>query len=591
MAFQPLNPSAAAPKPTPSFVPLSGSVSAAAPKAPVAPNLGQLDAAQVKEGANKIVGAVKTGAARFAASPSVQKGDTIGTAIGKEAAKTGDLLETGLNAAAGGAQAFFAPFTATLQKLLSAAPPGAGKAVAGAVHPATKALSAWAAKNPRAAQDLGSALTVALSGAGDVLPNVDLGQAAKDFSGAISGSLTPKTIDLTSSRVLDAEGDPISSISSKVAEGEKSFSSGPVDAIQLKDGSIMILDGQHRAAEAIASGAKNIDVNFLSKEDAVSKYSGLVGDPSVFESVVDPAFKGSIARASSSIKDTSSDLASAKTGIDSVAKNQEELQSIAQNIMPGATKKAVQQAMSEGRIIKGAEAGLIKGGTADSVAPSADVVKAAQTIQEQIPGAAKMNDQELYTALDTKISDTAKKLSGVMKETPVDESTFQQINDDWSSLKKTQLEEAKATDEPNVLKWQQNFEKIISKGDVNNLDDLWQMRKDYDASIKANVKNATDLSPEDLQTQKEIWLQNRRILNTAINNATEGLPTESQKAFSDMSDMYTAQQNLLGKAKLAKPSLSRAAQFLKSPKGQVLKAAAEGAGALELGKKVITGSF
>lgn len=89
------------------------------------------------------------------------------------------------------------------------------------------------------------------------------------------------------------------------------------------------------------------------------------------------------------------------------------------------------------------------------------------------------------------------------------------------------------------------------------MNDLWETRISYDDSIPANVKNANSMSPESLQNKKANWLQNRAILNNAINDVQNGMGETSRKAFSDMSNMYDAKQNLLSKAKLeveGKPS-------------------------------------
>ena len=49
--------------------------------------------------------------------------------------------------------------------------------------------------------------------------------------------------------------------------------------------------------------------------------------------------------------------------------------------------------------------------------------------------------------------------------------------------------------------------------------------------------------------KKEIWLQNRKLLNDVINDSENGMGKTSQQAFKDMSNMYEAKTNLLSKAK------------------------------------------
>ena len=93
---------------------------------------------------------------------------------------------------------------------------------------------------------------------------------------------------------------------------------------------------------------------------------------------------------------------------------------------------------------------------------------------------------------------------------------------------------------------------------------LWDERISYDRSIPENVKNANELSPISLQNKKEIWLQNREILNKAINDNINGLGGTSEQAFKDMNDMYNAQKNLQTTVKIDTKGIpSLTSQFLK----------------------------
>jgi hypothetical protein len=124
----------------------------------------------------------------------------------------------------------------------------------------------------------------------------------------------------------------------------------------------------------------------------------------------------------------------------------------------------------------------------------------------------------------------------------------------WDRIKKRQQGSVEFTEFAGAKRFQEIFEGHLNKlrkGTTDkNLNDLWQIRKNYDNSIPDRVKQATDASPITSQIQKEMWLENRRILNDLINDSTRGLGTESQEAFKDMSNMYIARQNIIGKAKL-----------------------------------------
>lgn len=248
-----------------------------------------------------------------------------------------------------------------------------------------------------------------------------------------------------------------------------------------------------------------------------------------------------------------------------------ELDTITDAISPKQTAKEAKAATASGRLVKGQEPGIFTSGKPDTVLPSASTARAASTIQAQIPGAAKMTDPERYIALDNKTTEIAQGLKPKMEAKPITEGTITKINDDWTSLKKQQMESADATDEPNVRKLQQQFEAFLKKSQSGNMNDLWETRKSYDSSIPDNVKNAGPMSPESLQNKRSIWLQNRAILNDAINDEMSGLGEDSRRAFQDMNDMYNAKEGILSKAKIetgVKPS--KLAQFAKSPTGKVV---------------------
>ena len=157
--------------------------------------------------------------------------------------------------------------------------------------------------------------------------------------------------------------------------------------------------------------------------------------------------------------------------------------------------------------------------------------------------------------------------------------------DSWNRIKKKQQNEPEFLDFPSNAAFQQRFENYldeIRKGsDEKTLDDLWEIRKAYDNSIPARIKQANDMAPIQSQVQKDMWLENRRILNDLINDTARGLGEESRQAFKDMSDLYTARENITSKVKLdtkGEPGfLGKTGEFIK---GGVQQAVPFGAGAL-----------
>lgn len=229
---------------------------------------------------------------------------------------------------------------------------------------------------------------------------------------------------------------------------------------------------------------------------------------------------------------------------------QKEFDTIQEKISPKPTAKEVKLAQSQGRVVKGKEPTLLKSGTPDTLAPTKETQRAIGTIQREIPGAAKMDEPTLHDALKDTISQKAEALKPEMQKVQIKPSTIEKINEDWGKLKSSQVKNARATEEPNVIKRQGQFEAILKKSQSGNMNDLWETAKNYDDSIPNSVKKANDLSPRDLQDEKQEWLDNRSILKDAINDSKTGLGKISKQAFSDMHDMYNAKENLVSKAEL-----------------------------------------
>lgn len=250
---------------------------------------------------------------------------------------------------------------------------------------------------------------------------------------------------------------------------------------------------------------------------------------------------------------------------------------IQEAISPKPTVKEARLAQSEGRLVKGKERTWLRGGTDDTVIPSAKVVKAAETIQRSIPDAAKLNESELHTALDAKIGETAQKLKPQMQATPVDQTITGKAFERWKRLKEEQANDAEFVDnQAGNTKLQDQFENRLKKleWDITSpngkfkaptpktLDDVWEVAKEYDQSVPNNVKQANAMSDAKLQYRKQMWLDNRAILRDILTNSENGLG-EAKQAFSDMTDMYHAQEGIISKTKVDSGQVSKINQFLK----------------------------
>jgi hypothetical protein len=266
-------------------------------------------------------------------------------------------------------------------------------------------------------------------------------------------------------------------------------------------------------------------------------------------------------------------------------------QNVIDMISPKINAKETKLALRDGRIAPGQDPTLLKGGTKDQILPSKATEKAAQTVNRTIDDAHKMTQPQLHVALGSKVKEIAGNLKPEMQKVPIQEKVVQNITDSWSALKKQQLADPYMDTSANVEKLQQQFEQnFLQKSNANNLNDLWETRIGYDNSVPSNVKDATSLSSDKLQTQKAIWLQNRAILNGAINDSVTGLGQTSQKAFADMSDLYNAQKGIESSYKVTEGAPSKLKGFIDSPKGKILRGALELGGAGIVGDKLLKGA-
>lgn len=288
-------------------------------------------------------------------------------------------------------------------------------------------------------------------------------------------------------------------------------------------------------------------------------------------------------------KNTVSDVKDAITGKvnDISTPDQNDLQKIHETISPKLTVKEARLAETQGRLYKGSEPTLFKGEGETKIAASAQQANSARTIQRLIPDAASMDEPTLYTALKEKIGQTAEALKPAMEATPIQEDTVEKITNDWEALKKTQKENPYAPKDIKVKQIQDDFESRLKKSNNENMNDLWETRKTYDDSVPPNIKSANDLSSDALKAQKEMWLQNRKILTDAINDTANGMGKTSQQAFSDMRDMYEGQNGILSKAKVStKVEPSKLKQFSNSTTGKVVKHVVKGAVGAATGKSL-----
>ncbi len=311
--------------------------------------------------------------------------------------------------------------------------------------------------------------------------------------------------------------------------------------------------------------------------DAINKVNEVIQKP--FDAASD-----FVNKAKNKILGTPEEIAAKKSAKDTNA--------VAEIISPKITSAETQNAINEGRVTRGSDSAVF-GKAPDVVAHSEQIMRSADVISQEIPNAAKMNDVQINSSIDKWISDTSEKLKPEMAKTPVSSETVDKVTSTWEDLKSKQASTPEFLDnKAGNEAFQNKFENYLNQSkNAKDLNEVWDVRKAYDDSIPKNVKNATTNSSPVLQDRQAMWLQNRAILNSTIHDVSTGLGETSRDAFSKMSDMYEAKQNILQKAKLdlkgKEGILPRNAEQWKKRAIQALKVG----GLYELGRKVFTGSF
>lgn len=426
------------------------------------------------------------------------------------------------------------------------------------------------------------------------------------------------------SRGLKVAGQAFGGVADVVTEGLKSFGSlfgggkppTPEQVAQQKKNEAIItrkeLPGpvESLANTDLFKGAVKGDTRKLENTLGAAEGAGTVASVIAGTDVVPETGITKVSEVPGAVKNTVSDFISDTKKLDTkigdirgnVSADKDTL-ALQEKIAPKPTVKQARLAERQGRLVKGKNETIFNKSTADTILPSDKEISAVKTIQKNIPGAAKMDEPTLYTALEKKTGEIAENLKPEMQKTPIKPETIDKINSDLKTLQKKQLENADVVyksngttaPDPNVLKRQQRFESFLKESGSENMDDIWNTRKNYDASVPDNVKKANINSPESLQAQRQEWLDNRSILNDAINDTKNGLGETSETAFDEMSDMYAARENILSKAKVnttIKPS--KLNQFFGSGKGKITKKLIGGAltgigvgGGYEVGKKIL----
>lgn len=256
-------------------------------------------------------------------------------------------------------------------------------------------------------------------------------------------------------------------------------------------------------------------------------------------------------------------------------------QTVTEKIMPKLTAREKRLALSEGRIIRG-RSSRVFGTKADTVLPDAQTQKSVNTLLKRIRGVEKLDDVQIADVAQKEITSISNQLKPQMRAVSVTPDVTQKATDTWRKVKTTQASQIDFEDFGGT-KLQKQFERFLDeavsgadpktgKFRPRNLDDVWEIAKQYDDIIPDRVKQATELSDSRLQYQKDIWLENRKVLRDLLKDSATKLGKEAREAFSDMTDLYRARNSVIQKGQVTtqgKPGLFRPRNLIGGAAGVV----------------------
>lgn len=224
---------------------------------------------------------------------------------------------------------------------------------------------------------------------------------------------------------------------------------------------------------------------------------------------------------------------------------------VVEKLQPKMTAQETRRAIDEGRVRQG-RSNPLTGKAKDVVIPEEKVRRASNVVVKDIPDAGRLNSFELADQMKKLIGKKADELKPQMQQVSFTDEGREYITREWDELKALQQNSDIWDDAASSnLKFQDKFQKFVDEAiEADNLDDLWDIRKRYDASITNSVKKANPNSAVSTQLKNEMWLQNRSVLNDIIEDSAQGLGGTAKNSFDDMSSLYTGRNNIITRERI-----------------------------------------
>lgn len=230
------------------------------------------------------------------------------------------------------------------------------------------------------------------------------------------------------------------------------------------------------------------------------------------------------------------------------------LEKIEDVIKPTMTKKEVKRALEEGRVERANKLQKFLG-KPDPVKAEKRVQDAAKTVLDEIPDAPYLDDTQIANKAKEQIKLIAESVEPKLSTIEFSPTVKEDILFSYLSKIEKNVGEYPLLSTAQVKRLNGNFEKVLLElGDANNADDLWKAIQKYDNDVLDTVKKANSQSNESLQIQKDIWLENRRILRDALDEIVEQADDDIVVEFKKMRDLYLVRENIINNAEFFKGS-------------------------------------
>ena len=223
---------------------------------------------------------------------------------------------------------------------------------------------------------------------------------------------------------------------------------------------------------------------------------------------------------------------------------------LADLLSPKLTTKEKGRAISEGRVTAGKSVPFL-GKFADQIDAPDNIKRLVDIIETDLKIKADDTVFTIRPKLAAAVADLSEELKPKLSAIELKKDLITDLKKRSAAFAKEQAEDPEFLAFAGSSKAQKNFLNFVEElgKEGKTYQDVWDARKAYDKTVSKSVKEAIDgQSAPSTVLQRDIWLQNRSLLNNAIEELGDGVGRDVRNSFEKMKYYYEGLQNIERKA-------------------------------------------